>query len=265
MSQVHVVFDWDGTLSFIRAGWAEIMLRQWLEEIPAMDGESPAALRARAHDEIWALNGKPSIHQMNRLAELVAERGGRPRTGDEYQADFQARLGRQCAARLDAVRTGQRPAGDFLVLGARPFLERLAAGGVVLHLVSGTPRDAVVAEADVLGLRPFFEDRLHGPTSLGDVTFHKRETLDALVARHAITADRLVAFGDGHVEISETKALGGRAVAVAADEEHWHSGRTDDAKRERLMALGADRCIPDYDGPEELAGWVMRPAKFSVG
>ena len=76
MNSLHVVFDWDGTLSFIRAGWGEVMLRQWLEFLPPAPGESAEAREAMAHREIWALNGRPSIHQMERLGGLVAERGG---------------------------------------------------------------------------------------------------------------------------------------------------------------------------------------------
>ena len=38
------------------------------------------------------------------------------------------------------------------------------------------------------------------------------------------------------------------AIAVAADEEHWHSGRTDESKKSRLLAAGAEFCIPDYMG-----------------
>jgi len=78
MNSLHIVFDWDGTLSFIRAGWGEVMLRQWMEHLPPAPDESVDSRSTIAHQEIWALNGRPSIHQMERLGALVTERGGTP-------------------------------------------------------------------------------------------------------------------------------------------------------------------------------------------
>lgn len=164
MNSLHVVFDWDGTLSFIRAGWGEVMLRQWLEFLPATTGESLESRSAMAHREIWALNGRPSIHQMERLGALVAERGGMPWHPDRYQDDFQERLGRLIRQRMDSIRDGAHTADHYMVRGARAFLERFQAAGATLHIVSGTPRPAVSAEVDCLGVRGFFGERIHGPT-----------------------------------------------------------------------------------------------------
>ena len=51
------------------------------------------------------------------------------------------------------------------------------------------------------------------------------------------------------------------AVAVAADEENWHSGQTDASKQSRLLAAGAEFCIPDYAGIDTwLPRVVSRPA-----
>ena len=36
----HVVFDFDGTLSWLRHGWPEIMLRLFREHLPRRAGES---------------------------------------------------------------------------------------------------------------------------------------------------------------------------------------------------------------------------------
>jgi phosphoglycolate phosphatase-like HAD superfamily hydrolase len=257
MKGLHVVFDWDGTLSFIRAGWGEVMLRQWLEHLPSSPGESPEALRHLAHDEIWALNGRPSIHQMARLAELVAERGGAAWTADAYHDDFQRRLGVLIGGRIAAIRSGESPADHFMVRGARGFLARLSAAGAVLHVVSGTPRPSVTEEVGVLGLAAVFDGRIQGPTSLADTAFHKRGAIRGILAEAGVDpAGGLVSFGDGTVEIAETKAAGGRAVAVAADEERWHSGRTDAAKRERLAAAGADHCLADYADADGLMAWL---------
>ncbi len=94
----QVVFDWDGTLSFVRAGWAEVMREQWIEALPALAGESESELRQLVHGEIWRLNGRPSIHQAARLSEWVAERGGSPLSALDYENEYQRRLVRSLPA-----------------------------------------------------------------------------------------------------------------------------------------------------------------------
>jgi hypothetical protein len=54
----------------------------------------------------------------------------------------------------------------------------------------------------------------------------------------------LIAFGDGYVEIEDTKAAGGIAVGLATNEAE-RSG-IDDWKRERLIDSGADIILPDF-------------------
>ena len=44
----HAVFDWDGTLSFIRAGWGEVMLDVYLDHLPPEAGETVAQRRTTA-------------------------------------------------------------------------------------------------------------------------------------------------------------------------------------------------------------------------
>jgi hypothetical protein len=56
----------------------------------------------------------------------------------------------------------------------------------------------------------------------------------------------LLSFGDGYVEIENTKQVGGLAVAVASDEANNGSGRMDEWKRQRLIGVGADVVVPDF-------------------
>ena len=70
--------------------------------------------------------------------------------------------------------------------------------------------------------------------------------IDRILQEHAITGRQLLSFGDGYVEIENTKQAGGLAVAVASDEAHNGSGRVDEWKRERLLGVGADAVIPDF-------------------
>ena len=254
----HVVFDWDGTLSLIRAGWGEVMLAQWLELIPSWPGESIEQRRDRALDDIWRLNGKPSIHQAAQLTERIRERGGTVRATVDYEHDYQRRLGEVVGARLAAVRGGSAPRDAWLVAGARRALETFAARELMLHVVSGTQRRFVADEAEALGVAQYFGGRIHGPVSEHDTAYSKRGVLDGILHDHGISGEQLLAFGDGHVEIEQTKAIGGLAVAVATDETEFHSGRVDAAKRDRLMGGGADICIADF---RELDG--LMPVLFT--
>ena len=56
----------------------------------------------------------------------------------------------------------------------------------------------------------------------------------------------MLSFGDGYVEIQNTKEAGGLAVAVATDEANNGSGNVDQWKRQRLLGVDADVVIPDY-------------------
>ena len=70
--------DWDGTTALSRTGWSDIMLEIYLEHLPPTAEEDDAARRAFAWAELMRLNGRPSIHQMAHLADLVRNRGGEP-------------------------------------------------------------------------------------------------------------------------------------------------------------------------------------------
>lgn len=242
----HALFDWDGTISLLRAGWGEVMQAQWLAELPHRAGEDEASRARFTHDEIWGLNGKPTIHQMARLAELVAERGGPARAAIEYNADYQARLAAMVDGRIERIRAGTATPDDFMVAGVREFLTTLAGRGVVLHLASGTELRFISPEAERLGLAHFFGARFHGPSGPDDRIFSKRGVMDQILRETQLPGSALVAFGDGHVEIEQARAVGGYAVAVCSDEESWRSRRLDPAKKSRLTAAGAHFCVPDF-------------------
>jgi len=67
----------------------------------------------------------------------------------------------------------------------------------------------------------------------------------------------LLSFGDGYVEIENTKEAGGLAVAVASDEARNGSGRMDQWKRQRLLGVGADVLIPDFRDLPALAAMIF--------
>ena len=63
---------------------------------------------------------------------------------------------------------------------------------------------------------------------------------------HDVDGDRLMVIGDGYVEIENGRDVGALTVAVASDEANNGAGRFDPWKRERLLGVGADIVIPDY-------------------
>jgi phosphoglycolate phosphatase-like HAD superfamily hydrolase len=240
----HILMDWDGTTSLVRAGWAEIMTTLYVEQLPPKAEEAAEDLRKFALDEVMRLNGRPSIHQAVRLVELVTERGGEPLEASAYQADFQHRLGERCASRLAPMRIDPSAADTLLVPGARAFFERLRTRGIPLTLATGTPLPQALEEAELLGLAQYFDGRIFGPVDTHDTAFSKREIIQRLLRDHGLKGSQLLAFGDGPVEIAETVAVGGFAVAVASDE--THPGRLDEWKRDLLRAAGAHAVIADY-------------------
>ena len=70
--------------------------------------------------------------------------------------------------------------------------------------------------------------------------------IERILRENEIHGEQLLSFGDGYVEIENTKEVGGLAVAVASDEANNGSGRMDEWKRERLSGVGADVVIPDF-------------------
>jgi hypothetical protein len=114
-----------------------------------------------------------------------------------------------------------------------------------LYLASGTDEYAVKREADLLDITGYFDGHIYG--AVDDYkNFSKKMVINRILRENGITGRQLLSFGDGYVEIENTKHVGGLAVAVASDEAHNGSGRVDEWKRRRLLSVGADAVIPDF-------------------
>jgi phosphoglycolate phosphatase len=144
-----------------------------------------------------------------------------------------------------------------MVPGARALLEAMHAAGLKLTLVSGTPCPELIEEAATLDVKRLFGDDIHGPADTTDRVFTKRAAIHALIAKHQIAGEELVAIGDGPVEIAETKAVGGLAIAVASDENTPGSRRFDEFKRKQLLDCGADIVVPDFQDASALVQLAM--------
>jgi phosphoglycolate phosphatase len=251
-----VLFDFDGTLSLIREGWAEVMVSLFAELLPPLAGESEEARRQLCLDDILRLNGKQTIYQMIQLADRIKERGATPRDPLWYKHEYLRRLETRIAARKEGLRRGTLRPDELLLFGAVPLLEHLAARGVNLYLASGTDEPCVAEEAKLLGLARFFGRHIYGAHD-DYKRFSKKIVIERILRENGISGERLLSFGDGYVEIQNTKEVGGLAVAVASDEAHNGSGRFDEWKRARLLGVGADVVIPDFRDARELLAIIL--------
>ena len=252
----HVLFDWDGTLSLIRQGWPEVMVPMFVEMLPPLPDETEETRRQLAYDDIMRLNGKQTIYQMIQLAQRVQERGGTPRDPLWYKHEYLRRLDQKIRHRLEGLRSGALRPDDCLVCGARPFLELLRSRGLPLYLASGTDEVFVKQEAELLDLTRYFGRHIYG--ALDDYKqFSKKMVIERILRENRIPGDQLLSFGDGYVEIQNTKEVGGLAVAVASDEANNGSGQFDEWKRQRLLGVGADVVIPDFRDAKPLLQMIL--------
>lgn len=252
----HVIFDFDGTLSLIREGWPDVMLPMFLEFLPPLPHETDEARRDLLYDDIMRLNGKQTIYQMIQLAQRINERGGKPRDPLWYKKEYLRRLDERIRSRLESIQARAGPPDHFLVYGAREVLDNLRQRGLKLYLASGTDEVFVKNEAALLDVAKYFGNHIYGAQD-DYKSFSKKMVIERILRENQIKGERLLAFGDGYVEIENTKEAGGLTVAVASDEANNGSGRMDEWKRERLSGVGADIVIPDYRDGDALLKLIL--------
>jgi phosphoglycolate phosphatase len=238
------LFDFDGTLSLMRSGWQRIMQRMMVEVLRQLPGdEAPALVEQHVARAIEQSTGQATIEQMAWLCAEVERRGGQPDSAVSYKRRYQAQLDLEVVGRYDQLRRGELGADGLLVPGSRGLLEELRGRGVLLLLASGTDLANVLQDATALGIAQYFGAHIYAPGSRSP-DFSKRAVIAHLLAEEGLSGPELVAFGDGPVEIVETRAVGGLAVGVAFDEE-LRAG-VDPRKRAMLIRAGADMIVPDF-------------------
>jgi phosphoglycolate phosphatase-like HAD superfamily hydrolase len=253
----HVLFDFDGTLSLIREGWPAVMVAMMTEEILATGTkESPEDISRLCHEFAMRLNGKQTIYQMIELAEEIRKRGGEPQDPLVYKEKYHGRLMEKIRDRREALRSGTARPEDYLVAGALRMLATIRDQGFPMYLASGTDEKYVAEEASLLGLIPYFGDRVYG--AIDDYRkFSKQMVIERILRENRVEGSALLGFGDGYVEIQNIKSAGGVAIAVASDEA-GRSGRPDAWKRDRLIGVGADIVIPDFREKDILLAYLFR-------
>jgi phosphoglycolate phosphatase-like HAD superfamily hydrolase len=238
------IFDFDGTLSLLRRNWQDIMIPMMVDVLSATGtAESRAELHQVVEDYVMRLNGRQTIYQMIRLAEEVAKRGGTPREPLDYKHQYHDLLWAEVGVRVDNVRNGSVEPEVMTVPGSRALLQRLQRAGLALYLASGTDLKYVRDEVGLLGLADYFGHNIYG--ALDDYRrFSKAMIIHQMIQDTGLPGRHIVAFGDGFVEIEETKKVGGLAIGVASNETTREGINA--WKRKRLLAAGADIIVGDY-------------------
>jgi len=239
------VFDFDGTLSLLRANWQGLMIPMMVEALLATgSGESEGDLTTIVEDFVTRLTGQPTLRQMEALADALRERG-KPRPDPHIYLDrYLDMLLSRTAARIDDVQAGRASPDDLLVRGSRPLIEHLQSRGWLLAIASGAELSDVRREAAILGIDHYFGPRIFGPVN-NDSSFSKEQALRQLMADHNLRGHEIAVIGDGPAEILAAKAIGSLALGVASDEVH-QDGRVNQLKRTHLLRAAADIIIPDY-------------------
>ena len=253
----HAVFDFDGTLSWLRHGWPGMMLDVFAAHLPPAEPAAREAVRAELLRLVMALNGKPTIFQIHAFGRYAATRKLSVPESEPLRQAYQDLLDRHIAERSERVRRSEVAEDAYVVAGARQLLEYLQSMGVRLSVLSSTVEHRVREEADLLGLAHYFEGRIYG-SPLDPSGFSKRAVFERILHADGISGDGLLAFGDGPVEIADARHLGGIAVAVCTDEHVNGSGECDLLKREQLLEAGAHAALPDFTQAPELLAPLFR-------
>ncbi|MEA4906367.1 MAG: HAD family hydrolase [Chloroflexi bacterium] len=239
----YALFDFDGTVSLIREGWQPIMIGMMtglLMQTPRHESEEQIHHIVKTY--VTELTGKQTIYQMIRLAEEIENRGGVPLEPLAYKHEYHDRLMQHIQERIHRLENGQAVPEEMAVPGSLEFIQALKARGIACFLASGTDEKYVMHEAELLGLPPYF-DGIFG--ALDDYKkFNKKMVIDRIIQQYSLSGDEFVSFGDGYVEIENTKSVNGIAVGVATNEAERQG--IDEWKRSRLIAAGADLIIPDF-------------------
>lgn len=253
----HAIFDHDGTVSTLREGWEMIMEPVMVtailgEKSNVADDALFNKVKARVKEFIDKTTGVQTIAQMDGLLGLIREFGLVPLEkmldARGYKKLYNEELLKMVHARESKFVSGELSLQDLTVKNAVPFLEKLHKAGIRLYLASGTDLEDVRHEAEALGYASLFEGRIYG--SVGDIRKDaKKVVLDAILDEIG-DAERVVTFGDGPVEISETRKRGGLTVGVASNEQRRYGLNAH--KRERLIKAGADIVVPDFTQYEML-------------
>jgi phosphoglycolate phosphatase len=244
------LFDFDGTISTIRSGWIDVMAPMMVEILLDLKtGEAEADLDRLIRELIWRTTGKETIYQMMDFAAEVSKRGGTPLEPLQYKTMYLDLLWVRIVGRIEDLKSQRVAPEHYMVPGARALLAALRERGLKMYLASGTDEIFMAEEARLLGVSPFFDGGVYGAQE-DYKSFSKKILIQRIISSTDVRGCEIVGFGDGYVEIEETKLVGGTTVGVATKEPEC--AEVDEWKRQRLIGVGADFVVPNFLGHEQL-------------
>lgn len=253
------LFDFDGTLSLIRAGWQDVMIPYFCEEfsnaLPDRK-ESDSEVKALITAFVDELTGKQTIFQCLQLKEEIEARGGTAKEGMDYKNEYLRRLFLKIEGIRNSLSEKTVSPENYLVTGSYELLKALKEKGIEIYCASGTDQPQVREEAKMLGLDLFFGDNIFGALDEQVRQCSKELVINRLLEEKNISGDELLSFGDGFVEIELVHNVGGYTVAVATDEIKGFGINQD--KRERLLSAGADVVVPDFSDTKKLINHLIK-------
>jgi phosphoglycolate phosphatase-like HAD superfamily hydrolase len=248
----HCIFDHDGTISTLREGWEKVMEPMMVRSILGpqfftADASLVADITRDVREFIDRTTGIQTLAQMAGLVAMVRKAGYvlRDESLDEhgYKRVYNDELLLVVRERLQKLKAGEVDGSNFQIKKSVNLLSELHRRGIRLYLVSGTDEGDVRDEARALGYADLFEDRIFG--AVGNMKVEaKRVVLEKIMSEFKLSGYQFATFGDGPVEVRETRKLGGVAVGVASDElrrQGWNY-----SKRSRLVRAGAMLIVPDF-------------------
>ena len=258
-----VIFDFDGTISTIRAGWEDVMVPMMVGDLVELKtGESEDELRAIVTEFVGRLTGRQTIYQMMEFAGQVKKRGGEALDPLEYKHIYLRLLSGKIKDRIAALESGHGAPDEMMVPGARRLLDTLRARGLRMYLASGTDQEFMRAEARLLNVDHYFDGGCFG--ALDDYkSFSKKILIEKIIRESEFQGEEFLGFGDGFVEIQNVKEVGGVAVGVATDEPDC--AQVDPVKRKRLAAVGADWIVPNFNDHDQLTTALFPDSEASSG
>jgi phosphoglycolate phosphatase-like HAD superfamily hydrolase len=161
-----------------------------------------------------------------------------------YKQIYNEELLKMVRERERKLKRGELSLEDITLKNAVPFLQKLHDAGIKLYLASGTDVEDVKNEAQILGYDHLFGGRIYG--AVGDITKEaKKIVLDRILDTIGESGfGRVATFGDGPVEIRETRKRDGITIGMASNELKRFG--LNENKRSRLIKAGADIIVPDF-------------------
>ena len=267
----YAIFDHDGTISTFRQGWEAVMEPMMIQAIlgpsyKTADRATYERIARQSREFIDKTTGIQTLQQMNGLALMVREAGFVPPAeildAPGYKRIYNDALMELVKKRKEQLCRGELGVEDFTLKNAVALLHRLHRAGVRLFLASGTDEQDVVLEAQALGYAGLFEGRIYGANH--DMTHDaKRMVLERILGEiGAGSAAHIVTFGDGPVEIRETRKRGGLTVGIASNEVQRFGLQPE--KRTRVIRAGAHLVVSDFSQLDALLKVLRIPSSTSV-